>query len=130
MSDASGYTQHRDGFFEMARNENGKTVIYRTDSETDFIRYHVENLIEEQELTGNVSALVSDAGSGWTRVEIVYAPDDAVPDERVMDSLMDFDSILQSAFSASGKGFYECREEIRESDRQWWVVRHHHGPWM
>lgn len=56
--------------------------------------------------------------------------DDAVPDERVMDSLMDFDSILQSAFSASGKGFYECREEIRESDRQWWVVRHHHGPWM
>jgi hypothetical protein len=48
----------------MKRRENDQTVMYRTDSEADFIRQNIENLIEARKLVGRVTAKVQDVGDG------------------------------------------------------------------
>ena len=112
--------------FEKARIENGQTVMYRTDTEWDFIRQNVEDLISDYDLSDQVTSKVADAGDGWTRVEINFDPELDPSDWEQIGT--DF----EVAFSTRGRHYYDCREEGQTQDgtRVWWVVKHNHGPWI
>ena len=126
MSERIGFSRSGGGIFEMERIENGHTVIYRTDSETDFIRQNVEDLIADYGLGEQVKAKVSDAGDGWTRVEVSFDPG-LEPDD-----WMQIGTDFEAAFSKHGKKWYDCRDEGQNQDGTtvWYMVRHNHGPWI
>jgi hypothetical protein len=112
--------------FEMQRQENGQTIIYRTDNEGDFIRQILEDWIGDYGLTGRVTSTVQDAGEGWSRVEINFAPD---LDPKEWEQI---GSDFSAAFSNPGKGWYDSRGQGQNEDGTavWYVVKHNHGLWI
>ena len=111
------------GEFRAVLRQDGKTEIFCTDDEGEFLRFNLEQLLLGYGVEAKVN--VDPLKDRWFRVEIAYAV--GTEQDALWDILDDLDAVFR------GKGWYEQRDEGQNEDGTviWCVVRHDNAcPWM